>query len=85
MADLRSYRAKRDPEATPEPFGGPVAGVAGLAPGARRHFVVQQHAARNLHWDLRLEIDGVLVSFAVPKGPSLDPGEEIGHQVTPVA
>ncbi len=72
MRDLRHYRAKRDPSRTPEPFGAEAEPRA-LPPGAPRHFVVQQHAARNLHWDLRLEIEGVLVSFAVPKGPSLDP------------
>ncbi len=75
MRDLRLYRAKRDPERTPEPFGGD-AEARSLPPGAPRHFVVQQHAARNLHWDLRLEIEGVLVSFAVPKGPSLDPAQK---------
>jgi bifunctional non-homologous end joining protein LigD len=72
MRDLRLYREKRDPERTPEPFGGE-AEPRPLPPAAPRHFVVQQHAARNLHWDLRLEVEGVLVSFAVPKGPSLDP------------
>src|SRR5262249_31155935 len=74
MAELRRYREKRDPERTPEPFAdAPRPRVA--APGAARAFVVQQHAARRLHWDLRLEIEGVLASWAVPKGPSLDPGE----------
>ena len=75
MPDLKTYRAKRDPGRTPEPFGAERAQRA-LPPGAPRRFVVQQHAARNLHWDLRLEIDGVLVSFAVPKGPSLDPQQK---------
>jgi bifunctional non-homologous end joining protein LigD len=74
MRDLQRYRAKRDPERTPEPFGEEASRV--LAAGAAREFVVQQHAARNLHWDLRLEIDGVLVSWAVPKGPSLDPAQK---------
>ena len=74
MGDLEAYRAKRDPGRTPEPFGDEHAGPA-LRGDAARRFVVQQHAARRLHWDLRLEIDGVLVSWAVPKGPSLDPKE----------
>jgi bifunctional non-homologous end joining protein LigD len=75
MPDLRQYRLKRDPGATPEPFGSDAPARA-LAPGARRAFVVQQHAARAMHWDLRLEIDGALVSWAIPKGPSLDPKEK---------
>jgi bifunctional non-homologous end joining protein LigD len=62
---LSSYRAKRSPDRTPEPFGGPA-----RAPGSL--FVVHKHAARNLHFDLRLEMDGVLRSWAVPKGPSYD-------------
>jgi len=62
--DLDEYRRKRDPAATPEPFGGP-----GAAGGKR--FVVHKHSARRLHYDLRLEIDGVLKSWAVPKGPSV--------------
>ena len=75
MADLRRYREKRDPNATPEPFGGEDEARA-LPPNAARAFVVQQHAARSMHWDFRIEIDGALVSFAIPKGPTLDPKEK---------
>jgi bifunctional non-homologous end joining protein LigD len=65
---LAAYRAKRRAGATPEPFAS-----GGERPGM---FVVQQHAARRRHYDLRLEIGGVMVSWAVPKGPSLDPTEK---------
>ena len=62
---LAAYRAKRSPDRTTEPFG-PVSPIIG------RLFVVHKHAARQLHFDLRLEMDGVLRSWAVPKGPSYD-------------
>ncbi|HEX7078447.1 MAG TPA: DNA ligase D [Candidatus Eisenbacteria bacterium] len=74
---LERYRQKRDPDRTPEPFGGASAERAAKAPAAApsgaagARFVVQQHWARNLHCDLRLEMEGVLKSWAVPKGPSV--------------
>jgi bifunctional non-homologous end joining protein LigD len=72
-APLEAYRRKRDPGRTLEPFGAPApAPAAGRArvPAGQR-FVVQEHWARNLHFDLRLELEGVLKSWAVPKGPSV--------------
>lgn len=62
---LSTYRAKRSPDRTPEPFGG-------FEGGPGKLFVFHKHAARRLHFDLRLEMEGVLRSWAVPKGPSYD-------------
>ncbi len=67
---LEKYQEKRDLQRTPEP---PPEVKAGKGPLT---FVVQKHRARQLHYDLRLELDGVLKSWSVPKGPSLDPGEK---------
>ncbi len=70
MAELREYKRKRDPKKTPEPFG------------ARERetndpiFVVQRHDARRLHYDFRLERNGTLASWAVPKGVPLEPGQQ---------
>lgn len=66
---LETYRAKRDFKATPEPSGK-------VAKAAGNSFVIQKHAATRLHYDLRLELDGVLLSWAVTKGPSLVAGEK---------
>src|SRR5512136_126321 len=63
---LKSYREKRDFAITSEPFGK-------MDHLSKQIFVVQKHAARNLHYDLRLEVNGVLKSWAVPKGPSTNP------------
>jgi bifunctional non-homologous end joining protein LigD len=66
---LATYRAKRSADRSPEPVGT-------VAPGTGRLFVVHKHAARQLHFDLRLEMDGVLRSWAVPRGPSYDQADK---------
>lgn len=68
---LYTYCDKRDFSRSPEPSDD-----GGWKPGKNPIFVIQQHAARNLHFDFRLEIDGVLVSWAVPKGPSTNPSDK---------
>lgn len=70
---LDKYREKRNPDRTPEPFG---QGAAGRAADGEGFFVVQKHAARQLHYDFRLAMEGVLRSWAVPKGPSLNPADK---------
>ena len=67
---LKKYTEKRDFSKTPEPK--PKISKEHKNPS----FVIQKHDATRLHYDLRLEIDGVLVSWAIPKGPSLDPAEK---------
>src|SRR5919112_1016194 len=66
---LKAYDARRDFSVTPEPR-------ATRTKATSHRFVVQKHAARRLHFDLRLELDGVLKSWAVTRGPSLVPGEK---------
>jgi bifunctional non-homologous end joining protein LigD len=66
---LETYKGKRDPKATPEPFGGK------RRRGKEPIFVVQRHDARRLHYDFRLERNGALASWAVPKGVPLEPGQ----------
>src|ERR1019366_3872459 len=73
VMSLDEYAAKRRFEKTPEP---PPA-VRTSNPAAKPYFCVQRHDATRLHYDFRLEIDGVLKSWAVPKGPSLDPAVKV--------
>lgn len=74
---LEEYRRKRHFGTTPEPAGDTGAGAARDAevPG-QLSYVIQKHAASRLHWDFRIELDGVLLSWAVPKGPSFDPRDK---------
>src|SRR5690242_5925998 len=69
---LQEYRRKRHFKTTPEPAGK----VAAKRAKGKLKFVIQKHAATRLHYDFRLELDGVLKSWAVPKGPSFDPAEK---------
>ncbi len=67
---LTEYRRKRDFHLTSEPSG---SGIKGRSRRSPLRFVIQKHAASHLHFDLRLELDGFMKSWAVPKGPSVDP------------
>ena len=71
LRNLSTYRKKRDFEKTAEPSGD-----IEVAPSKRRRFVIQKHDATRLHYDLRLEFDGVFKSWAVTRGPSLDPHDK---------
>jgi bifunctional non-homologous end joining protein LigD len=70
-ASLARYQGKRDFKQTAEPSG-----AGAVAPSSRLRFVIQKHAASRLHYDLRLELGGVFKSWAVTKGPSIDPGDK---------
>jgi bifunctional non-homologous end joining protein LigD len=70
---LSEYNRKRDFQITAEPAG---SAATGKRKASALSFVIQKHDARNLHYDFRLELDGVLLSWAVPKGPSLDPSQK---------
>ena len=75
MDKLQAYRDKRDAARTPEPVPAeaPAAAARSAGTGDGGSFVIQEHHARRLHWDFRLERDGVLVSWALPKGVPTDP------------
>ncbi|NSX04255.1 DNA ligase D [Cupriavidus gilardii] len=73
---LQRYRTMRDFGTTAEPAGRTARKRAAAAAGEGLSFVVQKHAARRLHYDFRLELDGTLKSWAIPKGPSLDPADK---------
>jgi DNA ligase D-like protein (predicted 3'-phosphoesterase) len=73
---LTEYERKRNFSKTSEPSGGKGGRKGGKAKRRHPRFTIQKHAATSLHYDFRLEVDGVLASWAVPKGPSLDPRDK---------